>query len=240
MRGRILPATLIAGISICSIGQSDAATLWDQSDFQTVTSAGTSVFLPVNDFQLVQAVQITAFSVWLSDAADLQGGDELANGIFTSFSGGLSWYFFVDNAGLPGLLIDSGFDAAPTVADTGVNRTGTFVDDIFRVDGAVAPGLFLTPGTYWFGVREGMPGSAADGTDILWLAANGVIGEFAKLFLDGQNIANLNEAPGGDLAFVLQGNVPEPSSGILFLIGALACGALGVRSRMIRRRRPVR
>ena len=146
MRNSTLTAVLLAGLLLLRAGSPDADILWDQSNFRTDSSGGASQFLPVNDFQLSQSATITGFSVWLSDASGLFGGDEVADGVFRSFSGGLSWYFFQDAAGLPGLLIDSGFDPAVSVTDTGVNRTSTSMDDIFRVDGVVSPGLQLRRG----------------------------------------------------------------------------------------------
>jgi len=212
----------VTAIGVAAARPATAATIWDQSEFQTILSSNASQFLPVNDFQLAQAATITGFSVWLSDGPASVGGDELANGVFTSFAGGLSWYFFEDDGGLPGGLLDSGFDPAPVVTDTGVDRTGSFVDDIFRVDGTVAPGVLLAGGTYWFGVREGLAGAAHDDSQILWLTSTGVNGEFAKLFLDGANLADLNEAPEADSAFLLEGaaQVPEPSTLALILAGA--------------------
>ncbi len=226
-------ALLFCTLSILS-SPSQAVILWSQPDFGTVTSGGASQFLPVNDFQLVEPSTITRFSVWMSDASDAFGGDGLANGIFTSFSGTLSWYLFADAGGSPGLLIDFGFNAAPTVVDTGVDRTGSFVDDIFRVDGLLSQPVNLNAGTYWFGVREGQRGAAADSSDILWLAGANIVGSGPWIFGDGANIANLIGPFNSDLAFVLEGlQIPEPSSLALVLLGALAFAGVALRRRTV-------
>lgn len=224
---------LVTGLVLLSAGPGRAAVLWDQSDFGTTAAGNASAFLPTSDFQLPQPATISTFTVWLADSLLVPlGGDGLANGVFTSFSGTLSWYVFTDNAGLPGALIGSGSDPAPTVVDTGVDRTlpvSDDVEDIFQVDGLVTPGLLLPAGSYWFGVREGVPGAAADDSEIVWMGANSVVGEFAKLFLDGANIADLNEAPSVDNAFVLRGEVavPEPSGAVLVLVMVIGCAVLG-------------
>lgn len=212
-------AWLIGAAAAWFAARGDAQTIvWEQSDFGTSSSVGASIFLPVADFNLAAPATINAFSVWLSDSSAVSGGDEIANGVFTSFSGTLSWYFFDDAGGLPGAMISSGAATSIDVVDTGIDRTASFIDDIFRVTGAIGPPVSFNAGTYWFGFREGSPGQAADGTDILWLVHNGVQGEFTKLFLDGQTPGQLSEAPNADNAFILYA-VPEPA-GMMWVLAA--------------------
>ena len=174
---------------------------------------------------LAAPAEVADFTVWLSDPSAALGGDGLANGTFTNFSGVLSWYFFEDDAGLPGDMIASG-TTATVVGDTGVDRTDND-EDIFRVSGGIDAPLALAAGTYWFGMREGMPGQLEDGTTILWLSHDGVSGAFTKLFLDGETPGDLNEAPSLDNAFVLR-SVPEPTTLVLLSMG---CAALSLRRR---------
>lgn len=199
-----------------------AAPIWVQDDFRQSSSVDASDFLPVNDFTVAAPAVLGRFTAWLSDAS--ASGDGIANGVFTSFSGVLSWYVFGDAAGSPGVLLGSGAASNLVVTDTGVDRTDGTNEDIFRLSGDVTPGFVLGPGTYWFGIREGLVGSAADGTDILWLSHNGVTGQFAKLFLDGAGISGLNSAPNGDNAFTLGTleAVPEPSTLVSLGIGLAA------------------
>ncbi|MBI2824362.1 MAG: hypothetical protein HYX69_06710 [Planctomycetia bacterium] len=218
----------VVGSWLASIHAVQADVVWEQSNFNQESSTDASDFLPVNDFTLAAPGKVTDFTVWLSDASPQTGdGDGIANGVFTSFSGGLSWYFFADSAGLPGTFIASGIAAAPVVADTGVDRTDNN-EDIFRVSGAITPGVSLNAGTFWFGVREGPPGQIQDGTNILWLSHNGVQGAFAKLFLDGEVPGNLNQAPNSDNAFVLNA-VPEPAGIVPATFGLLGLAVLATR-----------
>lgn len=107
-------------------------------------------------------------------------------------------------------------------------------EDIFRVTGNIGPAQALAAGTWWFGFREGAPGADADGSNMVWLSHDGVSGAFTKLFLDGQNIAMLNQAPNSDNAFVLNG-VPEPATAAFLSLGI---GALALRRQLAMRLRP--
>jgi hypothetical protein len=193
-----------------------AATLWEQSDFRLASSAGATSFLPVNDFVLPAPASVASFTVWLSDASPILGGDGNADGTFFTFSGVLSWYIFLNAGGLPGALVDSGTDLAPSVVDTGIDRTDNS-EDIFRVSGVLDTPVALAAGTYWFGIREGPPGQVADETSIVWLSHD-LSGAPTKLFLDGATPGDLNEAPTIDNAMVLR-DVPEPASLVLLLLG---------------------
>ena len=232
MKPRHLTATLLITLSAAVAGTANAGPIWVQDNFQQFSSAGASVQLPANDFTLAAPAEIDRFTVWLSDYSF--NGDGIANGVLTSFSGVLSWYFFDDAGGEPGVLVGSGAASSLMITDTGVDRTdGPPNEDIFRVSGDIAPGFALAPGTYWFGIREGLMGSAADGTDILWLSHNGVTGEYAKLFLNGAGISMLNSAPNSDNAFTLEA-VPEPAALVSLGIGLAALGGrlrTGGRSR---------
>jgi hypothetical protein len=217
-----LTVAALLTLSTTQVTTADAGPIWVQDDFQQFSSAGASVFLPVNDFTLAGPAVIDRFTVWLSDSS--LTGDGIADGVFTSFSGVLSWYFFDDDGGEPGTLLGSGAAANLAVTDTGVDRTdGPPNEDIFRVSGDIASGFALGSGTYWFGIREGLIGEAADGTDILWLSHNGVTGEYAKLFLNGAAIGGLSSAPNSDNAYTLEA-VPEPTTLVSLGIGLAALG----------------
>lgn len=191
-----------------------AATVWDQSDVSSsVTSVNASSFLPVNDFALAEPTALTGFSVWLSNASPVRteiGGGLVADVGFGSFSGTLSYYVFEDNGNVPGNLL-----AAGSAQDVTVTETGIVIDandaalDVFRVDGQFSAPIALAADDFWFGIRKGMVGAPSDGSDILWRRASASVGAFAALYVDGQNIDELNFAPSIDNAFVLRAtNVP--------------------------------
>ena len=83
-----------------------------------------------------------------------------------------------------------------------------------------------------------MVGADDDDIEILWMTTNGVFGAFAKLFLDGANIADLNEVATLDLAFQLEGLlVPAPASLVLLLVGgAVVYGVARARGQRMRSR----
>src|SRR5262245_47278934 len=154
----VTAAALIALFTVLA-PTADAEPIWVQDDFKQFGSAGASVFLPTNDFSLAAPAVIDGFTVWLSDS--VLSGDGIADGVFTGLSGVLSWYFFDDNGGEPGALLGNGSATNLMVTDTGIDRTdGPPNEDIFRVSGDIAPGFALGPGTYWFGIREGLIGEA--------------------------------------------------------------------------------
>lgn len=227
-----LHSRLLAGLTALALaGAAAAAPVVAQTSLGAGSGAGASVFLPVDDFELAQATTLDGFTVWLSDTIPALGGDGQANGVFSAFSGVLSWYVFADAALLPGNLLASGVAGAISVVDSGVDRIG---EDVFLVSGLFGAGLELDPGHYWFGVREGAPGAAADATGIRWLTATTLTDAPSKIFLDGANIGNLNEAPSLDLTYALDGHVgtvPEPSTGALLAACGLALAATTRRRR---------
>lgn len=229
-----LGAAGLLALSLAS--QAPAAPVVSQNSLGAGEGVGASIFLPVDDFNVTQTTTLDYFRVFLADSSPLLGGDGLANGVFSSFSGVLSWYIFADAALLPGALVASGTAVGVTVNDSGVDRIG---EDVFYVSAFFGAGLgagpVLDPGHYWFGVREGVPGAAFDATGIRWLGATTLTDAPAKIFLDGAGISNLNEAPSQDLTYNIVGtvhDVPEPATG-----GLLAAGLLALMAATSRRRR---
>ena len=70
--------------------------LWDQSNFGGGIGPAASTTVPLNDFVLAAPTAVSGVRAWRRDSAP--GGDRLANGVFTHFSGTLSWYLFADDA----------------------------------------------------------------------------------------------------------------------------------------------
>ena len=70
--------------------------LWDQSNFGGGIGPAASTTVPLNDFVLAAPTAVSGVRAWRRDSAP--GGDGLANGVFTHFSGTLSWYLFADDA----------------------------------------------------------------------------------------------------------------------------------------------
>ena len=223
-----LPALFCAGLLAASTHAiAVPAVLWDQSDFSQFSGVTATGTLPMGDFIVGQSVQITDFTVWMRDSTLMAGGDNLANGLFNSFSGRLSWYVWRDAAGAPGALLASG-NTVPLVVDTGVDSTSAFnspAEDIFRVSGVLAQPLELAEaGHYWFGIREGDVGEAIDGTYTHLQYAGAVQGYGSNYYFgNGIGLSNLVVSPFGlDRAFVLSGvsqAVPEPAPLTLVMAG---------------------
>lgn len=200
--------------------------LWDQSNHGIGIGPAASTTVPLNDFVLDAPSSITGLRVWMRDNTDgalVNPGDGIANGVFTNFSGVLSWYLFADDNSAPGALLHSGDALAPQVVDTGLDAWAPFLDDIFEVTVTFAAPLNLAAGRTWLGVREGLRGSAMDGTEVLWMSTPGQQGAARWYFLDGQNLADLQGPAPLDAAFQILGTqqVPEPGTGALALLALL-------------------
>lgn len=210
------------------------AVLWDQSNFGVGIGPAASTTVPLNDFVLGAATAMSGFRVWMRDnTADALGspGDGLANGVFTSFSGVLSWYLFADDNSAPGVLLHSGDALAPQVVDTGLDAWPPFQEDIFEVTVTFDAPLNLAAGRTWLGVREGLRGSAMDGTEVLWMSTPGQVGAARWYYLDGQNLADLQGPAQLDAAFQILGTQQVPEPGSAALVAAAALGLLTATGR---------
>lgn len=220
----------MAALAAAPLAQAVPSVLWDQGDFSHGTGAAASSTLPLHDFVLAAPTAVSGFRVWMRDnidSATAYPGDGLANGVFTDFSGVLSWYLFADSGGTPGALLASGDALAPLVVDTGENALPLLFDDIFEVTVDFAAPVNLAAGRTWLGVREGLRGSAMDGSQVLWMAASANQGATGWFFADGQNQADLQGPAPLDSAFQILGTqaVPEPGGGALVVL-ALALALL--------------
>ncbi len=176
---------------------------------------------------VLAAAAADAAPVVLHDQSDFDNGDGVADGVFRSFSGTLSWYFFADAGGAPGALIAAGNALAPAIVDTGVN-TVLGQEDVFELTVTLAAGIDMPAGRGWFGVREGAVGSAYDGTAIEWVGALAAQGAGRYTFFDGAGLGNLAGPDPIDPAFQIIGHpVPEPGS--LALLRAAGLAALWQR-----------
>ncbi len=236
MRSFALPGAAIAALAVaCSLQAAAASTLLhDQADFGFGTGPEAAQLLSVSDFVLAAPAGISGFKVWMKDGnAAFGGGDGVADGVFRSFSGTLSWYFFADAGDAPGALVAAGNAVAPAIVDTGVN-TLLDVDDVFEITVNLSVEIALGAGRGWFGVREGPAGSAYDGTSITWMGSQSAQGAGRYTFFDGVNLGDLSGPHAIDGAFQLVGQtVPEPAPLALMAAAWLVARAL-------RRRPPAR
>ena len=224
---KLRPLTLLCAGMLAASPHAIAAptVLWDQSDFIQSGGVTATEILPLSDFIIGQPAQITDFTVWMRDSNALLGGDNLANGLFSTFSGRLSWYVWRDAAGAPGALLASG-NTTPDVVDTGTDSTPTLnspAEDIFRVSAPLADALVLPEaGRYWFGIREGDVGEQPDASYTHWQGAGTAQGLGSYFFGGGIAMVNLFGPHDSERAFVLNGRtVPEPAP-ITLLMGGLA------------------
>jgi len=231
---RSISSGALLALAVAASLQANAAptVLYDQSDFGIGIGPEAAQLLSANDFVLAAPASISSFKVWMRDGnVAFGGGDGVADGVFRSFSGVLSWYFFANAADAPGALIASGNAVAPAIVDTGVD---TFIDpdDIFELTVELPVEIELEAGRGWFGVREGAVGSAYDGTSITWMSAHVTQGAGRYTFWDGANLGDLVGPSPIDAAFQLVGTVPEPAP--LALLAAAVLAAMALR----RPRRP--
>lgn len=100
---------------------------------------------------------------------------------------------------------------------TGQNAVFPGLEDIFEVTVTFDAPVLLAAGRSWLGLREGVRGSAMDGTEVMWLSTPGQVGAARWFFLDGQNLANLQGPTQLDSAFQILATqqVPEPGSAAL-------------------------
>lgn len=233
---RFTPSRAVAALATaCSLQAAAAATvLYDQSDYGIGTGPEAAQLLSVNDFVLAAPSSVSGFRVWMIDGnPPFANGDGVADGVFRSFSGTLSWYFFGDAGDAPGALLAAGSALAPAVVDTGVN-TVLGGEDVFEITVDLPFELLLGAGRGWFGVREGAPGSAYDGTGIVWMGSQDAQGAGRYTYFDGAQLGALDGPFAIDAAFQLLGqSVPEPSP--LALLAAAGLVALVLR----RPRRPL-
>lgn len=233
-------ATACAVAAAASSAPAAPAVLWDQSNFGMGIGPAASTTVPLGDFVLAAPAAISGFVVWMRDnTANAIGhpGDGLANGVFTSFSGVLSWYLFADDNSAPGALLHSGDAVAPQVLDTGQFAIFTELENIFEVTVDFAAPLNLAAGRTWLGIREGLRGSAMDGSEVLWMTTPVQVGAARWYFLDGQNLADLQGPAALDTAFQILGTqrVPEPGSAALAALALLLALALPPFARLNRR-----
>jgi hypothetical protein len=235
MSRSIVSSSVAAAMALAASLQAGAAptVLYDQSDFGAGIGPEVSQLLSANDFVLAEPARISGFKVWLRDGTAATGSDGVADGVFRSFSGTLSWYFFADTADAPGALIASGNAAAPAVVDTGIN-TLLEPEDVFEITVSLPAEMALAAGRGWFGLREGAVGSAYDGSGIVWMGSQATQGAGRYTFFDGANIGDLSGPSAIDAAFQLVGQpVSEPTTLALLLAAALAALAALRRRRWL-------
>lgn len=111
---------------------------------------------------------------------------------------------------------------------TGQNAVFPGLEDIFEVTVTFDAPVLLAAGRSWLGLREGVRGSAMDGTEVMWLSTPGQVGAARWFFLDGQNLANLQGPTQLDSAFQILATqqVPEPGSAALVALALLLALAL--------------
>lgn len=235
-------ATACAVAAAASSASAVPAVLWDQSNVGMGFGPSASTMAPMGDFVLAAPAAVSGFVVWMRDNAAssfAHPGDGLANGIFTSFSGVLSWYLFADDNSAPGALLHSGDALAPQVVDTGQFAIVPELENIFAVTVSFAAPLNLAAGRSWLGIREGVRGSAMDGTEVLWMGSPGAAGAARWFFMDGQNLADLQGPAELETAFQILGTyqLPEAGSAALAAMGLLLALAVSGPAALNRVRR---
>jgi len=174
----------------------------NQADAENITS-----FIAADDFQLNAGSTLTAITFWASADVDP---------FSSQFSGVIGWGIFSNGSGIPGTLLASGFDAQPTLTDTGVQIFGT---EEYQISISL-PSVGLNSGTYWLGLHEGAFSAPDDGTPIYWDTTGSQTGAVPMVTSDLSGVSGwfpgLSEN-NLDLAFELSGNpgvsvsAPEPA-----------------------------
>ncbi len=186
-----------------------------------------------NQFTINSDFSLGSAKVLLDDVDALVVGGSRTDGVFDGFSGTVGWSVYADNSGSVGTQLAYGQDTNTLVEDTGVDwSNGTFTTDIFSVLFDFTSPTFgdvssLTSGTYWFAIREGNWGAAADTTRVRWQTVGETSGSgtspYNRLSYDEDSITpGLTYTNGVANGFSVFDSVPEPSTFALTGCGALA------------------
>jgi len=222
------PFLLVLGLAVgVAVGtDSHAASLWSQSPTGEENFDFTN-FVIANDFELTQPSTLTDFTVWISDRAQ----SNVLDGVADNFSGTLGWALSDNAGGAPGSLLFSGSDTAPVVTST--NTLDAFDREVFQVDAVFSGVSQLAPGTYWLSIRDGFWGSASDGSIVGWTASVPPQLNPVAFETDLADPSTWTPLPDYDAALEIRGTaIPEPSS-----ITLMGLGVLGLALGWNRRRR---
>lgn len=161
---------VLASVALCAPASPAAALegfVWDQGRFIQSLDADITGFVLANDFVVSDYSYLQSVDVWLAD--DLVND----NGTLDGFSGQLYWKIFSSTGSAPNAVLRAGRGVALDLTDTGLQTAAG--SDLMRVHFELEPPVALDPGTYWFGLHEGIWG-LSDGTPLKWTAAATDIG----------------------------------------------------------------
>lgn len=208
----------------------------------TNISTGTAA----NQFTINPFETLGSARIFVDDVDSAAAGGTRTNGVIDGFSGTLGWAIYSDNAGNVGTQIAYGSDATVDVADTGTNFSNSFGfnSDIFSLTFDFTNPTFgslasLTSGNYWLAVREGIWGSAYDGTSIRWQTIDDNVLPHNRVSSTNTGLnPSLTASNGRANSFVLFDSsgppaVPEPSS----FAGLLSLAVVGLLASKRQRRR---
>ena len=177
--GRKLLALTVLGPLFASGAESAAADLFDQSNLSLSGARIISSYAIANDVDVPSFSRLDTLTVWLAEV----GGSD--NGVFEGFSGSIGWGIYLDDSG-PDTLLYSGTDLAPEVIDSGLTYGATA--DVFKVR-IHLDGRPQVVGDVWIALREGPWGTVGDGSEILWVNSDFIVGS--------TSVASANEASPG-------------------------------------------
>ncbi|MEO7793843.1 MAG: hypothetical protein ABIV06_03655 [Thermoanaerobaculia bacterium] len=166
----VAPGIVLALLSVVAVPSPAPAmdgSVWDQSRFVQSLEVDITANILANDFVVADYSYLQSIDVWLAD------GLVNDNGTLDGFSGQLYWRIYSSTGSTPNVPLRDGRGVAVQLTDTGLQTAAG--SDMIRVHFDLEPPVPLNPGTYWFGLHEGIWG-VSDGTPLKWLAAYSDVG----------------------------------------------------------------
>jgi len=185
----------VAGDDLAFVVEGSVAA-WSQPAIAGGGGGDISDSAAANDFVVAGTAGFSAIDVWLTES--LAPSDD---GVLEGFDGTLGWAIYDDDGGKPGTLVASGEDAAPELADSGLQSASDA--DVVRARLRLGSRITLDAGTYWLALHEGAWGSPPDGTPVYWASTLTPSGNPEWSDASPQAPSSWAAGPAGDGAFVL-------------------------------------